>query len=63
MGFGTLFIGYFLLLNITMPGVSDIIATLVMLLGLYRLQMVNGKFKAGFFIDCAFWNNPSFRLQ
>ncbi len=54
MGFGTLFIGYFLLLNITMPGASDIIATLVMLLGLYRLKTVNEKLKAGFYIDCLF---------
>ncbi len=54
MGFGTLFIGYFLLLNITAPGISDIIATLVMLLGLYRLRGINGKFRAGFLIDMVF---------
>lgn len=54
MGFGTLFIGYFLLLNITAPGISDIIAALVMLLGLYRLRRINSKFQAGFIVDVCF---------
>lgn len=54
MGFGTLFIGYFLLLNITAPGISDIIATLVMLIGLYRLSSINSKFRAGFIVDLVF---------
>lgn len=54
MGFGTLFIGYFLLLNITAPGISDIIATLVMLIGLYRLSRINNKFRAGFIVDLVF---------
>jgi len=62
MGFGTLFIGYFLLLNITMPGISDIIAALVMLLGLYRLKGLNGKFKAGFYVVCAFTAYALFEL-
>lgn len=44
MGFGTLFIGYFLLLNITNYPVSDALAGLVMLLGLMRLASVNKKF-------------------
>ncbi len=40
MGFGTLFIGYFLLLNITAHAYTDLIAGLVMLLGLYKLSRV-----------------------
>ena len=44
MGFGTLFIGYFLLLNIVKPGASDVIAGLVILLALERLSRINRKF-------------------
>ena len=44
MGFGTLFIGYFLLLNLTYYGFTDVIAAAVMLLGLYRLAPVNKYF-------------------
>ena len=47
MGFGTLFIGYFLILNITYYGFTDIIAALIMLLGLYKLSTVNKHFKLG----------------
>ena len=46
MGFGTLFIGYFLLLNLTYFGFTDVIAASVMLLGLYKLSPVNKYFKA-----------------
>ena len=46
MGFGTLFIGYFLLLNLTYYSFTDVIAAAVMLLGLYKLSSVNGYFKA-----------------
>ena len=46
MGFGTLFIGYFLLLNLTYYGFTDVIAASVMLLGLYKLSGVNRYFKA-----------------
>ena len=45
MGFGTLFIGYFLLLNLTYSGFTDVIAAAVMLLGLYKLSGVNKQFK------------------
>jgi hypothetical protein len=45
MGFGTLFIGYFLLLNLTYSGFTDVIAAAVMLLGLYKLSSVNRQFK------------------
>lgn len=46
MGFGTLFIGYFLLLNLTYYGFTDVIAAAVMLLGLYKLSRVNKYFGA-----------------
>ncbi len=45
MGFGTLFFGYFLLLNLTYFGYTDLLAALIMLMGLYKLTAVNGKFK------------------
>ena len=45
MGFGTLFIGYFLLLNLTYYGFTDLIAAAIMLLGLYKLSSVNRSFK------------------
>ena len=44
MGFGTLFIGYFLLLNLTYYGFTDLIAASVMLLGLYKLSKINKYF-------------------
>ena len=46
MGFGTLFIGYFLLLNLTYYGFTDVISASVMLLALYKLSPVNKHFKA-----------------
>lgn len=45
MGFGTLFIGYFLLLNVTYFGFTDVIAALLMLLACYKLKSVNVHFK------------------
>ena len=45
MGFGTLFIGYFLILNLTYYSLSDVIAASVMLLGLYKLSGFNKYFK------------------
>ena len=45
MGFGTLFIGYALLLSIAYNGLTDIIAAAVMLLGLYKLSTINKYFK------------------
>ena len=41
MGFGTLFIGYFLLLNLTYYGFTDLIAAAIMLLGFYKLSRIN----------------------
>ncbi len=54
MGFGTLFIGYFLLLNLTYFSASDIIAAAIMLLGLYKLSFVNKKFKATMMVTALF---------
>ena len=45
MGFGILFIGFFLLLNLTYYGYTDVISALVMLLSFYKLQMVNKYFR------------------
>ena len=47
MGFGTLFIGYFFLLNISYFTYTDIIAGMVILLGLYKLSSVNKPFLYG----------------
>lgn len=44
MGFGTLFVGYFLLLNLTYFGFTDLIAGLVMLMALYKLMSVERNF-------------------
>lgn len=44
MGFGTLFTGYFLLLNVTLFSITDIISALVMALGLFKLSSVNKSF-------------------
>lgn len=49
MGFGTLFIGYFLLLNVTYYTFTDVIAALVMALGLFKLGAVNRQFKGAFY--------------
>ena len=49
MGFGTLFIGYFLLLNLTYSAFTDLIAALIIALGLYKLTTVERNFKLGFF--------------
>ena len=48
MGLGTLFIGYFLLLNVTYFGYTDLIAGLIMLMGLYKLCAINKQFKYAF---------------
>lgn len=54
MGFGTLFVGYFLLLNLTYYGFTDVIAAAVMLLGLYKLSPVNKYFRISFIIAGVF---------
>ena len=45
MGFGTLFFGYFLLLNIAYYSFTDAIAALVMLYAFYKLKFINKNFK------------------
>ena len=54
MGFGTVFVGYFLLLNIGYYGFTDIIAALIMMLGLYKLSGINRPFHLGFFASGVF---------
>ncbi len=54
MGFGTLFIGYFFLVNISYFEYTDIVSAMIMLLGLYSLSRFNRGFKVGFFFDAAF---------
>ena len=44
MGFGTLFVGYFLLLNFAYSAFTDAIAGILMLYGLYKLSKVNREF-------------------
>lgn len=50
MGFGTLFIGCFFLLNIAYYAFTDLIAALVIILALYRLKAVNSQFKSAMFV-------------
>ena len=54
MGFGTLFIGYFLLLNLTYYGFTDVIAAAVMLLGFYNLSRINKNFFAAMISSVVF---------
>ena len=48
MGFGTFFIGYFLILDISYYLLTDIIAAAVMMLSLARLSRFNRGFSAAF---------------
>jgi hypothetical protein len=54
MGFGTLFFGYFLLLNITYFTFTDIISALIMAMGFYKLYDVNSHFRGAFFSSLVF---------
>ena len=45
MGFGTLFVGYFLLLNVTNYAYTDLVSALIMAVGLIKLSTVNSHFK------------------
>ncbi len=47
MGFGTLFVGYFLLLNFAYYDLTDAIAAAVMLYAFYKLKNINEGFKNG----------------
>lgn len=62
MGFGTLFFGYFLLLNIAYYTVTDLIAALIMAMGLYKLSSVNRHFEGGFYVSLAFAGIGLFEL-
>ena len=54
MGFGTLFFGYFLLLNITYNIFTDLIAALIMAMALYKLGGVNRPFRNGYYVSFIF---------
>lgn len=54
MGFGTLFFGYFLLLNIAYNTFTDLIAALIMAMGLYKLSSVNRPFRNGLIASVIF---------
>ena len=54
MGFGTLFIGYFFLINISYFAYTDIIGALIMLMGLYKLSGINSYFKSAMIGAMAF---------
>ena len=54
MGFGTLFIGYFLLLNIFYYQFTDVICAALMALALHKLSGVNKDFRYGFYSAIGF---------
>ena len=54
MGFGTLFIGYFLLLNFAYCDFSDAIAGVLILYALYKLSGINNGFKRSFAVSVLF---------
>ena len=54
MGFGTLFFGYFLLLNIAYNTFTDLISALIMAMGLYKLSAVNRPFRNGLIASVIF---------
>lgn len=54
MGFGSLFIGYFFLINISYFEYTDIISAMVMLIGLYSLSKFNRGFKTAFIFNIVF---------
>ena len=54
MGFGTFFIGYFFLINITYYEYTDIVSAMIMLLGLYNLSRFNREFKISFVASSVF---------
>ena len=54
MGFGTLFVGYFLILNFAYTSFTDAIAGILMLYGLYKLSKVNREFTISAIFAAAF---------
>lgn len=62
MGFGTLFFGYFLLLNITYFSFTDIISALIMAMSFNKLSSVNRFFRGGFILSLIFAACGAFEL-
>ncbi len=62
MGFGTLFFGWFLLLNITYYAFTDLIAALIMAMAFNKLSSVNKPFKGAFFTSIIFAGIGAFEL-
>ena len=54
MGFGILFVGYFLVLNFAYPAFTDVITAAIMMYALYKLSGVNRGFKVGVWVCFAF---------
>lgn len=62
MGFGILFIGYFLLLNFSYFAFTDAIAGVLMLYALYKLSPINKEFKYASAMSAAFTLFGAFEL-
>lgn len=62
MGFGVLFIGYFLFLNFAYPEYTDAVAAAIMLYGLYKLSGINKGFKLASFAAMAVTALGAFEL-
>ena len=54
MGFGTLFVGYFFILNFPYCAYTDALAALLMLYGLYKLSGINENFKRATYFTAVF---------
>jgi hypothetical protein len=54
MGFGTLFVGYFFILNFPYAAYTDALAALLMLYGLYKLSVINENFKKSVYFTAVF---------
>ena len=54
MGFGTLFVGYFFILNFAYASFTDAIAGILMLYGLYKLSNVNKWFTISAYLSVGF---------
>jgi len=54
MGFGTLFVGFFLLLNLSFFGFTDLLSGIVMLTAFYKLYGINRYFKIAIIPTTAF---------
>ena len=54
MGFGTLFIGYFFLINITYYSFTDLLSAMIILLALSSLSRFNRSLRLGMIADVAF---------